>query len=447
MKNIFFIYFVCSCFACSSQEKLIDEKELVGTSVKTIVPEGNVSDIALFNPTPYRQDGAGYNGKDFDNLPNSRTITFSKKYGEKDSHILENIIDELHKTGGGKIFIPSGIYLFKNVELKSNIHITFDKNVVIHMDNSLNGKGFLFNLGVTKNQPLVENVKLVGIGNPSERPKLYLERNGKSFKRAVAFGYAKNVLVQNFSIYDEFTKGTAIAFNPVQIDEETAHIPENVTITNISMKGASIGYGLAQTNTGKNILLKNLVCEGGMTCRIEAHTGRHLDIGVYNIVIKNVVSKNGKAAVLLQPHSVVNGRVLVDVAKSEGSSWTLFLKEGFVAKDSKRRAKGSFDASSRFKNISMISKDHTASLSFKNYKYIPEELQYLYNPPNFVRNVEDVNHVIGNDGVFSNESPISGPSVAVIFIDASYPLNIPKESEIVLKGEVLNRIKLFKTVK
>ena len=67
-----------------------------------------------------------------------------------------------------------------------------------------------------------------------------------------------------------------------------------------------------------------------MTCRIEAHTGRKYDIGVSNIVVKNVASIHGKAAVLLQPHSVLNGRVLVDIAKAEGSSWTIFIKEGFV---------------------------------------------------------------------------------------------------------------------
>ncbi|WP_139957254.1 glycoside hydrolase family protein [Flavicella sediminum] len=443
MKNLFFSYFVCICFACTSQEKVVGKNEVVATSVKTIVPEGDVSDMALYKPTPYFQDGAGYIAKDFKNLPKSRNITFSKSLEEKDSHNLEKIINELSRAGGGNIFIPSGNYLFKNIALKSNIHITFDKYVVIHMDNSLNGKGFLFNIGATEKQPIVENVKLVGLGSPSERPKLYLEKNGKAFRRAIALGHTKNVLVQNFSIYDEFTKGTAIAFNPVRIDEETAHIPENVTIANISMKGASIGYGLAQTNTGRNILLKNLICEGGMTCRIEAHTGRHLDLGVYNISIKNVVSKNGKAAVLLQPHSVVNGRVLVDVAKSEGSSWTLFLKEGFVAKDSKRRAIGTFDASSTFKNISLISKDATASLSFKNFKYVPAALQYLYYPPTFVRNSKDVNHVLTSDGLYSNESPITGPSVAVIFSDISYPLNIPKTSEIVLKGVVLNRLKLL----
>ena len=76
-----------------------------------------------------------------------------------------------------------------------------------------------------------------------------------------------------------------------------------------------------------------------MTCRIEAHTGRQYDLGVDNIVVKNVASINGKAAVLLQPHSVLNGRVLVDGAKSEGSTWTLFLKNGFVGKDSRRRGK------------------------------------------------------------------------------------------------------------
>ena len=450
MKNICLYLLIFSFCACAASEKFNEKEKDSETEsidevfVDPIIPEGNVSDISLYPATPYSQDGAGYQGNGFTKEQNDRWIEFSKISGKTDSAVLEAIIDKINAQGGGNIRIPSGDYLFKNIELKSNVYITFEEGVVIHMDNSLNGKGFLFNMGVTANMPIVENVKLIGLGSPSERPKLYLERVGNSFKRAVAFGYAKNVIVENFSIYDEYTKGTAIAFNPVQIDETSAHIPENVTIANISMTGASIGYGLAQTNTGKNILLKNLVCEGGMTCRIEAHTGRHLDIGVYNIIIKNVVSKNGKAAVLLQPHSVVNGRVMVDVAMSVGSSWTLFLKEGFVAKDSKRRAKGSFDASSTFKNISMVSTDDTASMSFKNFKYVPEKLKYLYHPPNFVRNAADVNHSFGADGKFSNESPITGPSVAVIFIDASYPLNIPKTQEIALNGVVLDRIKLYK---
>ena len=140
----------------------------------------------------------------------------------------------------------------------------------------------------------------------------------------------------------------------------------------------------------------------------------------------------------------MNGRVMVDVSMSIGSSWTLFLKEGFVAKDSKRRAKGSFQASSTFKNISMVSMDDTASMSFKNFSYVPEKLKYLYHTPNFVKNAADVNHSLGADGNFSNESPITGPSVAVIFIDVSYPLNIPKTQEIALNGVVLDRIKLYK---
>ena len=447
MKSIFLALFITMFWACSAsdQQSTINEIKIEKIFKEPIIPVGDVSDIVLYSSKPYRQDGAGYLGVDFENLPTDRAITFAKVNTEKESITLERIIDQLTVLGGGTIFIPSGQYVFKNIELKSNIHITFDKGVEIHMDTTRGGKGFLFNLGVhAADQNLVQNVKLIGLGSPAERPKLFLERSGNAFRRAVAFGHAQNVLVENFSIYDEYTKGTAIAFNPVQIDETSAHIPENVTIANISMTGASIGYGLAQTNTGKNILLKNLVCEGGMTCRIEAHTGRHLDIGVYNIIIKNVVSKHGKAAVLLQPHSVVNGRVMVDVAMSVGSSWTLFLKNGFVAKDSKRRAKGSFHASSKFKNISMVSTDDTASMSFKNFKYVPENLKYLYHPPSFVRNAADVNHTLGADGNFSNESPITGPSVAVIFIDASYLLNIPKTQEIALNGVVLDRIKLYK---
>ena len=180
-----------------------------------------------------------------------------------------------------------------------------------------------------------------------------------------------------------------------------------------------------------------------MTCRIEAHTGRQYDLGVDNVVIKNVASIRGKAAVLLQPHSVLNGRVLVDIAKAEGSSWTLFLKEGFVGSDSKRRAKGNFDSNSTFTNISLESTDDTATLSYKNFdRYISEALIPLYKTPDFTYIPEDTNHNFSS-GVLSNEAPIVGPSVATIFIDASYSMNIPVEDEILLSGKIENRVKIL----
>jgi hypothetical protein len=457
--NKSFSIFIILLFLISCGKTEAIEEELITDPVEeiptTIINPGDVTDILIYNSKPYYQNNAGYTENDFINLPPERNLNFVHIVGKSDTEELEKIINELTSKGGGKITIKSGEYTFRDVLLKSNIHITIESGTIIKLENqnegknAKNGKRHFFSLsGSEVNKPL-ENVRIIGLGSTSTRPKLILEKFfetwGNTFNRAISLGYVKNALIENLSIVDDYTLGAAIAFNPVDInnDNETAQIAENVTITNISLTNGSIGYGLVQTNVGKNILLKNLSSQGGMTCRIEAHTGRKYDLGVDNIVVKNVASIQGKAAVLLQPHSVLNGRVLVDVAKSEGSSWTLFIKEGFVGSDSKRKAKGNFAATSKFTNISMVSTDNNATLSYKNYSFIPTNLKPLYKEPNFVYIPEDSNHKIEN-GIPGKESPIVGPSIAVIYNDAKYSLSLPEEEELIISGQIENRLKIFR---
>ncbi|MDO6736438.1 hypothetical protein [Wenyingzhuangia sp. 2_MG-2023] len=442
MKQQFYILLLTSILSCSANNNQISSSEITQEKNTTLIHPGNVSDIAVYKATPYSEEGAGYQALDFDQLPSDRIKKFSHIDETNDTEKLNELIQNLSKKGGGKIYIQTGTYLFKEVTLQSNIHITIQEGTFIQMDHTKKGKNFLFNVGMIEGKPIVENVKIVGLGNLETRPKLILNRPKNTFYRAIALGYVKNVLIENIKIEDELTKGAAIAFNPVEIDNETANIAQNVTITNVELTGGSIGYGLVQTNVGKNILLKNLSSEGGMTCRVEAHTGRQYDLGVDNIVIKNVASIHGKAAVLLQPHSVLNGRVLVDAAKSEGSTWTLFLKEGFVAKDSKRRTKGSFAPNSIFKNISMSASDNTATLSFKNFVLVPNTLKAFYKNPDFHPVLKDANYGTTN-GVLARESAIIGASIAGIYIDAQYPLQLPKENEIVIIGKTENRLKIL----
>ncbi|WP_346883291.1 hypothetical protein [uncultured Algibacter sp.] len=461
MKKLLMLCLLIISFSCDKSSDAIEEEVItmedpVDVVSNTIINAGDVSDISIFDSKPYFQDDAGYNGSELTNLPPERIVTFTHVDGLSDTEELEKIIDELSANGGGKITIVSGNYTFRDVLLKSNVHITIESNTVIKLEkqnegrNARNGFRYFFALsGKEVGQPL-ENVRIVGLGTPDTRPKLIVEKFnepwGPAFSRAIAFGYVKNALIENLTIEDNYTLGAALAFNPVDLndDGETAQMAENVTIANVSLSKASVGYGLVQTNVGKNLLLKNLSCQGGMTCRIESHTGRKFDIGVSNIVVKNVASINGKAAVLLQPHSVLNGRILVDIAKSEGSSWTLFLKEGFVGPDSKRRLKGDFAESSKFTNISLASTDDTATLSFKNLSFIPANIKPLYNAPNYVFITDDANHKIDADGKPGRESPIVGPSIAVVYNDATYPLNLPSENDLIVSGETENRLKLLK---
>lgn len=415
-------------------------------TASSATPIEQTTDLKLSPASPYQIEGAGYNGAELKNLKSNCVITFLPKGTGNVANELNSIIDKLSKAGGGKITIPKGDYILREVNLKSNILLVIESGTTIKMDNVKKGKQMIFVIGSEEGAARVENVRIVGLGSSENRPKFILEKYVNTFYRAINIGYAKDVLIENFTVVDNLTKGAAIAFNPVEINESSATIPENITIANVSLTGGSIGYGLVQTNVGKNVLLKNLYCEGGMNCRIESHTGRRYDVGVDNVVIENVVSKNGKAAVLLQPHSVENGRILVDGAVSDGSTWTLFIKEGFVSKESKRKQKGTFAPSSTFKNIGLISTNTSATLSYKNFKYVPDALKGFYKNPDFNPVKEDANNQT-KDGGLGAESAVKGASVAVIFIDATYPLNLPAESDITLTGETANRLKVLRTAK
>ena len=87
--------------------------------VKTAVNKGNVSDMDLYPAAPFFQDAAGYNGKELENLPANRIVSFTKDDNGQDSKRLNAIINKLHKNGGGKITIKSGKYHFRNVVNKT----------------------------------------------------------------------------------------------------------------------------------------------------------------------------------------------------------------------------------------------------------------------------------------------------------------------------------------
>lgn len=381
----------------------------------------DVSDIKISNPKPYKSNDAGYNEINTENLP----VFKFKKGGNSDK--LNTLISKVSNKGGGIIKIPSGRYEFFQIIVKSNVHLRFEKNTIIEFPlSSTKGKGekSFFMIGRLEGEGLIKNISFIGEGTPQNRPKFVLRQIDLRHRRVFSMGRVENLLIENFTIDDELTFGSAIAFNLQKNGDTNAYRAKDVTVTNVSMTGADQGYGLAQTNVGENILLKNLVCQGGMTCRIEAHTGRHCNVGVDNIIIQNIISTEGKAAVLLQPHSVINGRVLVDGAKSIGSAWVLFLKEGFVAKDSKRRKRGVF-VGSKMTNLSMKYSNSSAVISRKNLKYIPEPLQKFIG-----------REVKKDKKKKPNEVGIHGPSVAPIFYGIkTYSVELPAEDEIEVSGE------------
>ena len=398
----------------------------------------DVSDMDLFPPKLDAHDA----GIVAEKTPGP-TVNFSHIKGTDDTNRLNKEIDGLSK--GGTINIAAGTYVFNSVNIKSNIRINFLPGVIVKITAGKDG----FYIGHEPGVARVENVQFIGSGSITTRPKFVLERSDKKVTRLMQIGYAYNVLIQNFTIVDNQTKGAAIAFNPVQIGTTTtANRPEKVTLNNIGQTGASVGYGLAQLNVGKNITMRNLSCEGGVTCRIESHNGRKYDLGTADLRMLNVSNNYGFATVLLQPHSVENGVITVDGATSYGSAFTAFIVEGFVAKESKRKLVGTFAVNSSFKNISMFSTDDTATLPFKNLKYLNKELSDLYTQPNFKIVSSDVNMELDSHGKPTNNTSIVGPSAAVIYTSAvSYSPILPALKDINIEGKTAFRAKILRKPK
>ncbi|WP_163397292.1 hypothetical protein [Flavobacterium fluviatile] len=401
-------------------------------------PYVDVSDMDLFPPKFDSNDA----GSISETTPGP-VKNFSHINGKDDTTRLNKEIDGLSK--GGTINVVAGTYIFESVNITSNIRLNFAPGVVVKIPAGKDG----FYIGKEPNQARVENVKFIGTGTLSTRPKFILERDGKKVTRLMQIGYAYNVLIQNFTIEDNQTKGAAIAFNPVQIGKTTtAYRPEKVTLNNIGQTGGSVGYGLAQLNVGQNITMRNLSCEGGVTCRIESHNGRKYDLGTADLRMLNVSNKFGFATVLLQPHSVENGTITVDGATSYGSAFTAFIVEGFVAQESKRKQVGTFAANSSFKNISMVATDDTATLPFKNVKYLNPELNTLYSKPNFKIDNTDVNVEFDAQGLPTSNAPLLGPSVAAIYTSAvCYQPQLPALKHISITGKTDFREKILRKPK
>lgn len=207
----------------------------------------DISDTSISAPKPYRYEDAGYKELDLSKLT---TVKFKKGGG---SEKLNSLIDKVSRKGGGIIEIPSGTYEFFQVIIKSNIHLRIAKNTTIKFPSNsshLRGEKSFFMIGRLPNEARVENVSIIGEGTPENRPKFVLRQIDLMHRRVFSMGSIENLLIENFTIDDELTFGSAIAFNLQRNGNSNAHRVKNATVANVSMTGADQGYGLIQTNVG-----------------------------------------------------------------------------------------------------------------------------------------------------------------------------------------------------
>ncbi|MCW2119042.1 T9SS type A sorting domain-containing protein [Flavobacterium sp. 7A] len=361
---------------------------------------------------------------------------------------LQALIDQVSSNvGGGTVYVNPGVYRFNNLYLKSNVFLSIDKGAIIkpYYSGAKTQSMTIFNLGsndVGLNPVIISNVK-VGCTNCGTDDKVTIDADGAlgNFK---AFGIAQvqDFSISNFLILDNATKIAGINFtpsfkgfyssnkqdnkgNPVldskgvqvvqQVPTGVSWSPLNGEMNNLEIQNAHPGYGLVQAQSCRNISFKNCKAQGGSTLRLETGATIALlpsnidaDLGVVNdIYAEGITSVNGRNAMLFQPHSRINGRVVAKNIRSIGSAFAVYAPTGFLDGDI---GKNLLDADPNY--IEGYYKDITIDDVVATYGSNTAQLESDYQ---FYSQAYRNQSPLNNLPVFNGDNSLKiGPSIAVI---------------------------------
>jgi hypothetical protein len=266
------------------------------------------------------------------------TVQLTGAKGSQDADNLNKEITSLSKSGGGIIHIKKGTYYLSNIELRSNIHIKIDAGVVIEPDFTGIKTGANISIFDVVNQFPVENVAITNADEDDSSKNTWFTVNipMSSYRRVnfAAFSNVKNFKISGLKITDSYTVFSAIVLN-LPKNGDRNNIPVNGIVKDVLLTDAHVGYGVIQIQAGKTILCKNLDGEGGITLRIETgakETNMVNETTVDDIVGRNIIIRNGDAAVDLSPHRVDQGRVDVEGIVAINSTYAVRLSAGFLDK-------------------------------------------------------------------------------------------------------------------
>ncbi|WP_010136630.1 glycoside hydrolase family protein [Ochrovirga pacifica] len=306
----------------------------------------------------FKVKNVGYQG------PNEKEIDQLKEFTvhpDDDTETINKMIVKASKAQqhgkiGGKLVFEPGLYVVSGLELKSNVHIRLQPKVILepNQSNPKHIKKAKWVFGIGKNEK-VTNVSILGLGMGTERAIIRYKRESDLPKtggaRAFTIGAVTNLFVQNIWIQDDQTRFSGVAFSFQNKTYNETGCAKNVTIDYVKQTHAAFGYGLIQSNAGKNLLFSNLYSLGGVCARLETdnRTSKSL-YGVDNVHVVNVSSENGKAAVYLNPHTLINGAVYVNGAYGYNSQMVVEIRPGY--KDP--TGKGRYGKDSWIKNVTAV---------------------------------------------------------------------------------------------
>lgn len=311
--------------------------------------------------------------------PNGLTRNLQTDFGLVDDYaksnqsaILQKAIDDLSAKGGGRLILPKGTYRFAMVYLKSNVHLLIEKDTVIKPYWPKGTKTVVFLLDVEtpsnkkeakgKEREYIQNVSIRGLGGRFVVDYSDREREEDEGIRAVLCRMVRNFLISDLDVKDNFTVYCGVTMSPTRSktksvkDWEVSRATDG-TMRNCRIFNASPGYGLVQLHGAQSVHFEDLYAKGGVTLRLETGAlGGHT--AVFDITGKNIVCENGRCAVMLGPHSAVNGFVHVDGVTAKSCAYAVTIGLGGVKKQELARnpdAKdGRFADGSSIKNVHAI---------------------------------------------------------------------------------------------
>ena len=319
----------------------------------------------------------------------TETITPSVGTGD-DSLIFTNAINAVNAAGGGKLIVDAGTYRILEVDLKSNVHIEVNSGVTLLPFNpSTSSNNGLFNADANVG---IDNFSVIGVGGNFE---VDISAHAPTMRlRVINFKYCSNFKVANFNITDNYTEFSSLAFGSNYTSTGTGDarritsirgVPDGGIIENITMINGHYGYGLVQTQAGKNLLFRNLNCTGGVTLRLE--TGFKLlqftelfdfeDLKLDDIWARTIECTNGQSTLQLSPHTLDQGYFNVEGIMATSCEAGVVWSAGFTTNDQEAAGltPGSFNTTSKIRNVTATFGQDAQLHPSKRLRWIPCQLR------------------------------------------------------------------------
>lgn len=281
---------------------------------------------------------------------------------------LQAAIDKVSKSGGGELYIPAGTYRFKGVRMATGVHLVVDKGAVFkpYYGDNIKQKMVMLTFSSTKEQEergeYIKDCSLTGINGERftvdysflERPTL--KNNYPNGIRFIMCRMVKDFKISDINILDNYSTYCGIILVPASekikgVDKWKISRPTDGVLENCSLYKGSSGYGLTQLHGALRVHFENLYSMGGVTLRLETGAGGKWG-GVFDITGHNIRNEYGLAAVMLGPHTTINGDVKIDGIISHSSARTATVGAGF--NDGKNDRKGRFGDGCELTNIKSI---------------------------------------------------------------------------------------------